>query len=100
MSDGGSIAERDKMIIDLQTQAIQKKKQLQKNYEELLIHIQENPYLQEAIDNYRTYFKGEEERIKRQIAALKNVLKIAKNKKDQKEIKGEIKALEKSLYSV
>jgi hypothetical protein len=100
MSDASAIAQRDKTIIDLQSQAIQKKKQLQKNYEELLINIKENPYLQEAVDNYRTYFKGEEERLKRQIDALKNLLKIAKSKKDKSDIKEEIKALEKSLYIV
>jgi hypothetical protein len=95
-----SIADRDKTLIDLQHQALQKKKQLQTNYEELLVNVQENPYLQDAIDNYKVYFRGEAQRLNRQIAELKKLLPFTQKKEDKSEIKREIKALEKSLYIV
>jgi hypothetical protein len=95
-----NIAKRDKTLMDLHEQALLKKKQLQTNYNELLVNVQENPYLKEAIDNYIVYFKGENLRLNRQIAELKQLLKIATEPKDKSDIKGEIKALEKSLYIV
>jgi len=91
-SDGINIAQIDKMIIHLQEQRDCKKKQLKENYKLLKAGVKDNPYLQVALDEYEKYFAGE----KQQIKALKTLLKSVQSIEDQRDIRKEIAALEKS----
>jgi len=89
-----SIAARDKILLDLQEQAADKKKQIKEDYRELKKNIKENPYLQDALVHYEEYFSLQE----KQINALKQLLRDSLLKKDdQKAIKKEIATLEKNL---
>ena len=89
-----SIAARDKILLDLQEQADDKKKQIKEDYRELKKNIKENPYLQDALVHYEEYFSLQEKQIK----ALKQLLGDSLLKKDdQKAIKKEIATLEKNL---
>ena len=89
-----SIAARDKILLDLQEQAADKKKQIKEDYRELKKKIKENPYLQDALVHYEEYFSLQEKQIK----ALKQLLGDSLLKKDdQKAIKKEIATLEKNL---
>ena len=92
VSDGISIAQIDKMVINLQEQRDCKKKQLKENYKLLKAGVKDNPYLQIAINEYEKYFAGE----KKQLKALKTLLKSVHSLEDQRDIKKEIAALEKS----
>ena len=90
---GLSIAQYDKMLMHLQEQSECKKKQLRDDYKLLKKSVKENPYLQAAIDQYDEYFEVQ----KKQLAALKTLLKNIDIPADQREIKREISALEKNL---
>jgi hypothetical protein len=89
----GSIPLRDKMIMHLQEQADCKKKQLKEDYKLLKENVKENPYLQVAVDEYDKYFALQ----RKQLDALKNLLKTIDTASDQRQIKHEIAALEKNL---
>lgn len=89
----GSIPLRDKMIMHLQEQADCKKKQLKTDYRLLKESVKENPYLQLAVEEYDKYFALQ----KKQLDALKNLLKTIDTVSDQWQIKREIAALEKNL---
>ena len=87
------IASKDKRLMTFESLISSKKKQMRDEYYDLKKKVKENPYLQEALDLYQAYFKKEEEQIK----ALKTLLKHIDSPADQKDIKREIAALEKSL---
>ena len=88
-----SIAARDKILLDLQEQAADKKKQIKEDYRELKKNIKENPYLQDAVDQYDEYFTLE----RKKLEALKTLSKTIVSPLDQREIKKEISNLEKNL---
>jgi len=88
-----SLAQYDQMLIHLQEQADCKKKQMRDDYKLLKQTVKENPYLQGALDEYHEYFAVQ----KKQLAALKNLLKNINIPADQREIKKEIATLEKNL---
>ena len=88
-----SISQRDQMLIHLQEQADCKKKQLRDDYKLLKQSVRENPYLQAAVEQYDEYFAVQ----KKQLAALKTLLKNIDIPADQREIKKEIASLEKNL---
>ena len=92
ISDGISIAQKDKMLIHILEQRDCKKKQLKEDYKRLKEGVKDNPYLQVAIDEYESYFAGE----KQQLKALKKLLKSVHSIEDQRDIRKEIAALEKS----
>jgi hypothetical protein len=90
----GGIPQRDKMLLNLQAEAEQKKKQIKEDYRDLKSQIKENPHLQEALIHYEEYFALQEKQIK----ALKNLLNDSFLKKeDHQQIKREIANLEKNL---
>ena len=82
-NDGISIAEKDKMVMQIQDQQDCKKKQLKEDYARLKKSVKDNPYLQVAIDEYEKYFAIE----KQQVKALKDLLKHVDSIHDQREIK-------------
>jgi len=89
----GSIPLRDKMIMHLQEQADCKKKQLKEDYKRLKESVKDNPYLQVAVDEYDHYFSLQ----RKQLDALKKLLKTIDGASDQWQIKREMAALEKNL---
>jgi hypothetical protein len=91
-SDGIRIAQKDKMIMNLQEQRECKKKQLKQDYKLLKEGVKDNPYLQVAIHEYENYFDIE----KQQLNALKKLLKHVTSIEDKRDIKKEISALEKN----
>lgn len=91
---GDSIPQRDKMLLNLQAQADQKKQQIKEDYKHLKTSVKENPYLAEALTHYDEYFALQQ----KQINALKALLRDSALKKDdQKMIVKEIATLEKNL---
>jgi hypothetical protein len=91
---GDSIPQRDKMLLNLQAQADQKKQQIKEDYKHLKTSVKENPYLAEALTHYDEYFALQQ----KQINALKALLSDSALKKDdQKLIIKEIATLEKNL---
>ena len=89
----GSIPLRAKMIMHLQEQADCKKKQLKEDYKRLKESVKDNPYLQVAVDEYDHYFSLQ----RKQLDALKKLLKTIDGASDQWRIKREMAALEKNL---
>lgn len=71
LGDGISIAHRDKMLMHIQDQLACKKNQIKIDYKQLKQSVDDNPYLQVAIDEYEKYFAIE----KQQIKALKDLLR-------------------------
>ena len=93
IGDGISIAQKDKMIMNLQELKHCKKTQLKEDYKRLKASVGDNPYLQTAIDSYEDYFKAE----KQQLKALKSLLKqVGSMDNDRKLIQKEIAILEKN----
>jgi len=91
---GDSIPQRDKMLLNLQAQADQKKQQIKEDYKNLKTSVKENPYLAEALTHYDEYFALQQ----KQINALKALLSDSALKKDDhKLIIKEIATLEKNL---
>ncbi len=88
-----SLAQYDKNLIHLQEQVEIKKKQLRDDYKELKKNVKENPYLQDALDQYDEYFALE----RKKLEALKTLSKTIVSPLDQREIKKEISNLEKNL---
>ena len=93
MQSGRSIPQHDKKLMHLQEQVEIKKKQLRDDYKELKKNVKENPYLQDAVDQYDEYFALE----RKKLEALKTLSKTIVSLLDQREIKREISALEKNL---
>ena len=96
-ADGGrrggtplTLAERDKMLMNIQDQLKCKKSQLKEDFKRLKADVKENPYLQVAIEEYEKYFNIE----KQQIQSLKNLLKVVRAE-DRKPIEKQIALLEK-----
>ena len=85
-----SIAQRDKELMHLQQQIELKEAQVKKDYLRLKRDVKENPYLQVALLEYKTYFLKEKEEKKEKIKALSNLLKHVKEERDINEIKREI----------
>jgi hypothetical protein len=88
-----SISQRDKMLVHLQEQHDCKKKQLKEDYLLLKNSVKDNPYLQVALDEYDKYFALQ----KKQLQALKTLLKNIDVLADQRDIKREIANLEKNF---
>ena len=88
-----SIAQRDKELMRLQQQIELKEAQVKKDYLRLKRDVKENPYLQDAVDQYDEYFTLE----RKKLEALKTLSKTIVSPLDQREIKKEISNLEKNL---
>ena len=87
-----SIADKDKMIMNLQDQRECKKKQMKQDYKNLKESVKDNPYLQVAIEEYEKYFAVE----KQQIKALKKLMSYVNTQDDRKQINNVITSLEKN----
>jgi hypothetical protein len=87
-----SIADKDKMVMNIQLQRECKKKQMKQDYRVLKENVKDNPHLQLAINEYEKYFAIE----KQQLKALKALLKQVNTLDDQKQIKHVITTLEKN----
>lgn len=87
-----SIANKDKMIMNLQDQRDCKKKQMKQDYKKLKENVKDNPYLQVAIEEYEKYFAIE----KQQIKALKKLMTYVNTQDDRKQINNVIISLEKN----
>ena len=85
-----SIAQRDKELMRLQQQIELKEAQLKQDYMRLQRDVKQNPYLQVALAEYKTYFAKEKEEKAKKIKALSNLLKHMKEESDINEIKREI----------
>ena len=85
-----SIAQRDKELMALQQQIELKEAQLKKDYLRLQRDVKQNPYLQVALAEYKTYFAKAKEEKEQKIKALSNLLKHMKEESDINAIKREI----------
>ena len=93
MGDGIRLAQRDKKIQHLQSETREKKKQLKEDYDMLKQSVKDNPYLQVALAEYDTLFANE----RKQVQALKTLLKQVTTPADRRDIMREIAVLEKNL---
>lgn len=93
MGDGIRLAQRDKKIQHLQAETREKKKQLKEDYDMLKQSVKDNPYLQVALAEYDTLFANE----RKQVQALKTLLKQVTTPADRRDIMREIAVLEKNL---
>jgi len=87
-----SIADKDKMIMNLQDQRDCKKKQMKQDYKNLKENVKDNPYLQVAIEEYEKYFSIERQQIK----SLKKLMSYVNTQDDRKQINNVITSLEKN----
>ena len=85
-----SIAERDKMLMQLEQQIESKEAQLAQDYKRLLRDVKQNPYLQVAIEEYKTHFTQKKKEEKEKIKALSVLLNYTNNPSDSIDIKREI----------
>lgn len=85
-----SIAERDKELMQLQQQIELKEAQLKQDYRRLQKVVKQNPYLQVALEEYKTYFHNEKKEKEKKVKALSNLLKHMKEENDINAIKREI----------
>jgi hypothetical protein len=91
-----NIAKRDKELLDLEKIIEQKKKQLTQDYRRLQRDVKENPYLQVALTEYKTYNTTENTIKNKKIKALSDLLQDMKrqhigDETDYNAIKREIK---------
>jgi len=97
MTERKSIAQRDKELMDLQAQIEDKEAQLKQDYQRLVRDVKHNPYLEVALEEYKTYFAKEKADKIKKIKALTVLLEhIEANQGDQADafaIKGEIKRI-------
>ena len=93
MGDGIRLAQRDKKIQHLQTETREKKKQLKEDYDMIKQSVKDNPYLQVVLAEYDTLFANE----RKQVQALKTLLKQVTTPADRRDIMREIAVLEKNL---
>lgn len=85
-----SIAEQDKALMHLQQQLELKEAQLKQDYRRLQRDVKQNPYLQVALEEYKTHFAKEKEEKTKKIKALSTLLKHVKEESDVNAIKREI----------
>jgi len=95
------IAERDKQSLDLEKLIEEKKKQMKEDYRRLHKDVKENPYLQVALTEYKTYITDENDIKNKKIKALSTLLQDMKEQDIGKEedyiaIKREIKYIKKN----
>ena len=93
MGDGIRLAQRDKKIQHLQTETREKKKQLKEDYDMIKQSVKDNPYLHVALAEYDKLFANE----RKQVQALKTLLKQVTTPADRRDIMREIAVLEKNL---
>ena len=85
-----SIAQRDKELMQLQQQIELKEAQLKQDYRRLQRDVKQNPYLEVALEEYKTHFAKEKLEKEKKVKALSNLLKHMKEESDINEIKREI----------
>ena len=86
-----SSAQQDKQLIDLQKRIEQKETQLKQDYKRLQRDVKQNPYLQVALEEYKTYFAKEKAEKTKKIKALTQLLQEGiKDNEDKFAIKREI----------
>jgi hypothetical protein len=92
-----SIAQQDKELMNLQEQLERKETQLKQDYQRLQRDVKHNPYLQVAMDDYKSYFAKQKEEKNKQIKALTALLKhigtFSSNENDTNDIKREIMSI-------
>jgi hypothetical protein len=93
-----SIADLDKRAMDLQHLVQLKKTQLAAEHSNLLKNVKENPYLQVALNEYKTQLKTTTETNQKQINALEALLQGIEpsNVADRTAIKREIKRIKEN----
>jgi hypothetical protein len=91
------IAQQDKRLMDLQAQIERKEAQLKQDYKRLQKDVKQNPYLQNAVDEYKAYLTKAEAEKTQQIKALTTLLKYlpSDDDRDRNEIKREIKNIKR-----
>ena len=92
---GTSIAQQDKKLMALQQQIELKEAQLKQDYQRLQRDVKHNPYLQVAIDEYKTFFTTENEKKKKKIKALTALLNHMQNKEDLLEVLKELQHIKR-----
>jgi len=90
-----SVAQQDKKLMALQQQIELKEAQLKQDYQRLLSDVKHNPYLQLAIDEYKTFFTQENEEKKKKIKALTALLNHMQNKEDRLEVLKELQHIKR-----
>jgi hypothetical protein len=90
-----SVAQQDKKLMALQQQIELKEAQLKQDYQRLLRDVKHNPYLQVAIDEYKTFFTKESEEKKKKIKALTDLLEHIQNKEDRLEVLKELQHIKR-----
>jgi hypothetical protein len=85
-----SIAEQDKALMHLQQQLELKEAQLKQDYRRLQRDVKQNPYLQVALEEYKTYFAKDKEEKAKKVKALSTLLNYVKEESDVNAIKREI----------
>jgi hypothetical protein len=85
-----SIAEQDKAFMQLQQQLELKEAQIKRDYQRMQRDVKQNPYLQVALEEYKSYFAKEKKEKQEKIKALSNLLKHMKEESDVNAIKREI----------
>ncbi len=106
-SRNSSIADMDKQAIDLQNLVKAKKNNIMTEYTNLLKNVEENPYLQTALNTYKDLIVNDKKIKEKQINALESLLQgidtnaegidtNAEGNADQNEIKREIKKIKEN----
>jgi hypothetical protein len=90
-----SIAQRDKQLMNLQSQIEDKEAQIKQDYSRLKRDVKHNSFLQFALDEYNDYFAQEKAEKLKKIKALTGLLQYMKNNDDIIDIKREIKYIKR-----
>lgn len=90
-----SVAQLDKRLLDIEQQIELTEKQLKEDYRQLQRAIKENPHLQAALNDYKTYFAAikieKEQQIKALSALIRSMEHLPTAKTDILDLKREIK---------
>jgi hypothetical protein len=76
--------------MQLQQQLELKEAQIKRDYKRMQRDVKQNPYLQVALEEYKSYFAKEKKEKQEKIKALSNLLKHMKEENDVNAIKREI----------
>ena len=85
-----SIADQDKALMHIQQQLELKEAQLNQDYRRLQRDVKQNPYLQVALEEYKTHFAKDKEEKAKKVKALSTLLNYVKEESDINAIKREI----------
>jgi hypothetical protein len=91
------VAILDKQVLDLKERLNFKKQILRENYQQCLESIKENPYLKHAAEEYEAQFAIINAPRAKQIEALTTLLECVEKSSERKNIKNEIKKIQKGM---